>query len=69
MEEAVAVDVVERRGDLVNDVPDLLVRERIIVQFAHLHHAVQIHVEQLEHHVERVFVTYHFKALHDVRMF
>ena len=68
MEEAVAVDVVERGGDLMDDVSDLLVRERIVVQFAHLHHAVQIHVEQLEHHIERVLVTYHFKALNYIRM-
>ena len=45
MEEAMTVDVVEGRGDLLYDVPDLLVRKRVIIELAHLHHPVQVHIE------------------------
>lgn len=45
MEEAVTVDVVECRCDLIDDVPDLFMRERVIVKFSHLHHSVEVHVE------------------------
>ena len=68
MEEAVAVDIVECRGDLVYNVTNFFMREGVIVQFAHLHHAVQVHVKQLEHHVKRVFVPDNFQTLHDVRV-
>ena len=44
MEEAMAVDVVKGRSDLVDYVPDLLMGERVVVELAHLHHLVQVHV-------------------------
>ncbi len=56
MEEAMAVNVVESTGELINDVSDLLVREGIIVKLSHLHHSIQIHVKQLKHHIQSVFM-------------
>ena len=66
MEEAVAVDIVQRGGYLHNNVPYLLVRKRIIVELAHLHHAVQVHIEQLKHHIERVLMPNYLQASHYV---
>ena len=63
-----AVDIVECGCYLVDDVADLFVRERIVVQFSHLHHAVQVHVKKLKHHIESVFVADYFQTLHDVCM-
>ena len=48
MEKAMIVDIIESAGYLVDNVTYLFVRERIIVQVAHLHHSVQVHIEQLE---------------------
>ena len=62
MEEAMAVDVVEGWCDLLYDMPDLLVRKWVIVQFAHLHHSVEVHIEQFKHHVESVLVANHLNA-------
>ena len=45
MEEAMAMDIVEGRRDLLYDVPYLFVRKRVIIELAHLHHPVQIHIE------------------------
>ena len=45
MEEAMAVDVVQRSGYLLDNVPDLLMTERVVIQFSHLHHSVQVHVK------------------------
>jgi hypothetical protein len=45
VEESVAMNVVERRGNLHGDVTDLFVRKRVVVELAHLHHAVKVHVE------------------------
>ena len=45
MEEAMAVDVVKGRSDLLYDVPNLLVGKWVIVKLAHLHHPVQVHIE------------------------
>ena len=56
MEETVAVNVVERRGYLLDYVPDLLVRKRVVIELAHLHHPIQVHIEQLEHHIKRVIM-------------
>lgn len=66
MEEAVAVDIVQRGGYLHNNVPDLLVRKWIIVELAHLHHAVQVHIEQLKDHIERVLMPNYLQASHYV---
>jgi hypothetical protein len=44
MEKAVIVDIVETSGNLLDYVPDLLVRERIVIQLTHLHHTIQIHI-------------------------
>lgn len=68
MEEAIGVDVVEGRRDLLDDVADLLVGEGIIVQLPHLHHAVQIHIQQLEHHIQCVVMPQHLCALDNVWM-
>ena len=68
MKEAVAVDIVKSARYLVYDMSDLLVREGVIVELAHLHHSVQVHVQQLEHHVERVFVANDFEASDDIGM-
>ncbi len=62
MEKAVAMDIVQGRGYLLNDVTNLLVAEGVIIEFSHLHHSVQVHVQQLEKHVKGVFVTDHFQA-------
>ena len=66
MEEAVTVNIVQRGGYLHNNVPDLLVRKRIIVELPHLHHAVQVHIEQLKDHIERVLMPNHLQASHYV---
>ena len=68
MEEAVVVDVVESLRDLLDDVADLLVREGVVVELPHLHHAVEVHVEQLEDHVQRVVVPEHLDASYDICM-
>ena len=68
MEEAVAVDVVEGGGDLHYNVPDLLVRKRIVVQLPHLHHSVQVHVEQLEDHVQSIFMADDLEAGDNIRV-
>jgi hypothetical protein len=44
MEEAMRMDVLERSSDLEDYVSDLLVREGVVVKFAHLHHPVKVHV-------------------------
>lgn len=59
MEKPVVVDVVQCRGYLLDDVSDLFVRERVVVQLAHLHHPIEVHVEQLKHHVQSVVVPNH----------
>ena len=41
---------------------DLFVAEGVVVQFAHLHHPVQVHVEELEHHVKSVVMPDHLQA-------
>ena len=53
---------------MLDYVPNLLVAERVIVQFAHLHHPVKVHVEQLEEHVQVVLVAQDFYASYDVGM-
>ena len=68
MEEAVAVNIVQRGGYLLNNVPNLLVRKWIIVELAHLHHAIKVHIEQLKDHVERVLMPDHLQASHYVRV-
>ena len=37
-------------------------RKRVIVELAHLHHPVQVHVEELEHHVKSVVMPDHLQA-------
>ena len=68
MKEPMTVDVIERLGNLLYDVPALLVREWVVVQLAHLHHSIQVHIEQLKHHVKSVVVPDHLHASHDVCM-
>lgn len=68
MEETVIVDVVEGGGDLLDDVSDLLVGKRVVVELAHLHHAVQIHVQQFKQHVECVLMADHFLTSYNVRV-
>ena len=62
MEEAMTVNVIERGSYLLYDVPDLFVWKWVIVEFAHLHHSVEVHVEEFEHHVESVLVANHLNA-------
>ena len=68
MEEAMAVNVVQGRRDLLYDVPDFFVGKRVIIKLSHLHHPVQVHIEQLEHHVKSVLVTNNLKAGDNIRM-
>ena len=66
MKEAMAVNVVQRRCNLLDYMSDLLVREWIIVELAHLHHPVQVHIKQLKHHVESIIMPNHLQASHNV---
>ena len=66
VEEAVLVDVVEGDGDLLDDVADLLVRKRVVVEFAHLHLTVKIHVEQLKDDHEHLLVQEHFATTDNI---
>ena len=66
MEEAVTMDIIQRGSYLLNNVPDLLVRKRIIVKLAHLHHAIQVHIQQLKDHIENVLMPDHLQASHYV---
>lgn len=50
MKKSMLVDVVQAQRNLSNDVSYFFMREGVVVEFSHLHHAVKIHVEQLEHH-------------------
>ena len=68
VEEAVAVDVVQSSGYLLDYVSDFLMTEWVVIEFAHLHHSVKVHVEQLEQHVQMVFVAQHLDASYDVGM-
>ena len=68
MEEAMAVNVVQGRRDLLYDVPDFFVGKRVIVELSHLHHPVQVHIEQLKHHIKSVLVTNNLKAGDNIRM-
>ena len=63
-----AVNIVERRGNLIDDVSDLLMREGVIVQLAHLHHAVQIHIKKFKNHVQGVLMTNHFHTSYYIWM-
>ena len=62
MEESVAMDVIQGRSYLLDDMTDLFVRERIVIEFTHLHHAIQVHVQQLKHHVKGVLVSDHLQT-------
>jgi len=52
----------------MDNVANLLVRERVVIQFAHLHHTVEVHVEQLEHHVECVLMSDYLLATDNIRV-
>lgn len=69
MEEAVAVNVVQGRSNLLDYVPDFFMRKRVIIELSHLHHAVQVHVQKFEHHVQRVVMPDHLEARHNVLVF
>jgi hypothetical protein len=47
---------------------NFLMRKRIIVEFAHLHHPIEVHVKQLEKHVKTVFMSNDFPARHYIGM-
>ena len=68
MEESVTMDIVKCCGYLLYYVPDLFMTERIIIEFSHLHHSVQVHVKELEKHIEMILMTQHFNASYDIRM-
>ena len=68
MEEPVTVDVVKSSGYLLDYVPNLFVTKRVIVQFAHLHHSVEVHIKKLEKHVEMILVAQDLDASYDIRM-
>jgi len=44
MEKTVLMYVVQAERYLSDNVSNLFVRKRILIEFAHLHHSVQIHV-------------------------
>jgi len=66
MEESVLMDVVQRDGNLFYNVSYLFVREGIVVQFAHLHHAVQVHIEKLKDDHEHRIVEENLGAADNV---
>ena len=68
MEEAMAVNVVQGRRDLLYDVPDFFMGKWVIIELSHLHHPVQVHIEQLEHHVKSVFMANNLKAGDNIRV-
>ena len=69
MEEAMTVYIIQSRRDLVDYMSDLFMGERVVVELTHLHHAIEVHVKQLENHVERIFVPDYLKAGYDICVF
>ena len=69
MEEAMTVYIIQSRRDLMDYMPNLFMGERVVVEFTHLHHAIEVHVKQLENHVERIFVPDYLKAGYDICVF
>ena len=69
MEESMTMDIVKCCGYLLYYVPDLFMTERIIVEFSHLHHSVQVHVKEFEKHIEMILMTQNLNASYDIRMF
>jgi hypothetical protein len=63
------MNIVKSNCDLLYNMPDLLVRKWIVIELAHLHHSVEIHIQQLEHHIQHVVKPQNFAARHDVLMF
>ena len=45
MEEPMTMNVVKCCGYLLDYVSNLFMTERIIVQFAHLHHSIKVHIK------------------------
>ena len=66
VEETMLVDVVEGDGNLFDYVTDFLVRERIVIELSHLHHPVEVHVQQLENDHQHLLVQEYLVATHDV---
>lgn len=68
MEEPMTMDVVKCSGYLLDYVPNLFMTERIIVQFAHLHHSVKVHVKKFKKHVEMILMAQNLDASYDIGM-
>ena len=66
MEEPMTMNVVESSGYLLDYVSDLFVTKWIIVQFAHLHHSVKVHIKKFKKHVEMILVAQNFDASYDI---
>ena len=68
MEESMTVDVVKSCGYLLDYVSDLLVTKRIVVQFAHLHHSIKVHIKKFKKHIEMILVAQNLDASYDIGM-
>lgn len=68
VEEAVLVNILERVGNLLYYMPDLFMREGIIIEFTHLHHAVKVHIQDFEQHVQAILMSNNFLTGYDVGM-
>ena len=68
MEEPMTVNVVKSSGYLLDNVSYLFVTERIIVQFAHLHHSIEVHIKKFEKHVKMILVAQNLDASYDIGM-
>ena len=68
MEEPMTMDVVKCSGYLLDYVPNFFMTEGIIVQFAHLHHSIKVHIEKLKKHVEMILMAQNFDASYDIGM-
>ena len=62
MEEAMLVNVVKAQRNLSDNVSDLFVGKGVVVQFAHLHHSVEVHVQQFKDDHQHCVVEEHLAA-------
>ena len=66
MEEPMTMNVVESSGYLLDYVSNLFVTERVVVQFAHLHHSVKVHIKKFKKHIEMILVAQNLDASYDI---
>ena len=62
------MNIVKGYCDLLYDMSDLLVGKRIVIELSHLHHPVEIHIQQLKYHVKHVVMSKDLAARNYVRM-